>query len=224
MLAAHIDFFPTIAEIAGAKIPDAVKPQVEGRSLVSLLEHPAGTLPDRVQFTHLGRWPKMADPNLSKFAMCSVRNTRWQLISANGGAYYLRFIPRNEMDIAIAGVGASVVLDTARQNFVSARIALASVGPTPIFARDAGALLAGKPVSEDSIQLAADAAQAHDADGVSIRFCPVDSQNQVFLAGIGEARVETATYKYVFENHQFFYKSHSIPVQFHQLENYHKFL
>jgi carbon-monoxide dehydrogenase medium subunit len=80
--------------------------------------------------------------------------------AANSGARYLRFIPRNEMDIAIAGVGASVVLDAAKQAFVSARIALASVGPTPIFAREAGALLAGKPLNEDSIQLAADAAQA----------------------------------------------------------------
>jgi carbon-monoxide dehydrogenase medium subunit len=79
---------------------------------------------------------------------------------ANSGAKYLRFIPRNEMDIAVAGVGASVVLDAARQSFVSARIALASVGPTPIFAAEAGALLAGKPVGEDAIQLAADDAQA----------------------------------------------------------------
>lgn len=79
---------------------------------------------------------------------------------ANSGAHYLRFIPRNEMDIAIAGAGVSVVLDAAKQNFVSARIALASVGPTPIFAREAGALLAGKPINEDSIQLAADSAQA----------------------------------------------------------------
>lgn len=80
--------------------------------------------------------------------------------TANSGAHYLRFIPRNEMDIAIAGAGVSVVLDAAKQNFVSARIALASVGPTPIFAREAGALLAGKPVNEDNIQLAADSAQA----------------------------------------------------------------
>ncbi len=80
--------------------------------------------------------------------------------AANSGAFYLRFIPRNEMDIAIAGTGVSVVLDAGKKNFVSARISLASVGPTPIFAREAGALLAGKPVGEDSIQLAADAAQA----------------------------------------------------------------
>ncbi len=86
VLAAHIDFFPTIAEITGAKLSDEVKKQIEGRSLVPLLEKPAGTLPDRIQVTHLGRWPKHSDPNLAKFSMCSVRNTRWQLISPNGGA------------------------------------------------------------------------------------------------------------------------------------------
>ena len=35
MLAAHIDFFPTLAAIAGAKVPAAVaQSQIEGRSLV----------------------------------------------------------------------------------------------------------------------------------------------------------------------------------------------
>ncbi len=86
VLAAHLDFFPTLAEIVGAKLPIEVQRQVEGRSLVSLLENPGGSLPDRVQFTHLGRWPKGTDPNQWKFRMCSVRNTRWQLISPDGGA------------------------------------------------------------------------------------------------------------------------------------------
>ncbi|MFA6544745.1 MAG: arylsulfatase [Limisphaerales bacterium] len=86
VLSAHIDFFPTIAEIAGAKLSDDVKQQVEGRSLVPLLEHPEGTLPGRILFTHLGRWPKFSDPNLAKFAVCSVRNTRWHLVSPDGGA------------------------------------------------------------------------------------------------------------------------------------------
>ena len=74
------------------------------------------------------------------------------------GAAYLRFIPRNEMDIAVAGVGASVLLDSSGQNFVSARIALASVAPTPVFSKAAGDSLAGKPVSEDSINEAAEKA------------------------------------------------------------------
>ena len=76
------------------------------------------------------------------------------------GAHYLRFIPRNEMDIAVAGSGASVVLDEAGERFVSARIALASVAPTPLFVEEAGAALAGREVSEETIQDAAEAAMA----------------------------------------------------------------
>ena len=79
---------------------------------------------------------------------------------AHSGANYLRFIPRNEMDIAVAGVGTSVVLDASGQNFVSARIALASVAPTPVFAKEAGDSLAGKAVSEEAIQQASELAQA----------------------------------------------------------------
>ncbi len=74
---------------------------------------------------------------------------------ANSGANYLRFIPRNEMDIAVAGVGSAVELDESGENFVSARIALASVAPTPVFCEEAGDSLAGKPVSDAAIEEAA---------------------------------------------------------------------
>ena len=79
---------------------------------------------------------------------------------AHSGANYQRFIPRNEMDIAVAGVGSSVVLDPAGQNFVSARISLASVAPTPVFSRAAGESLAGQPVSDESIRQASELAMA----------------------------------------------------------------
>ena len=49
--------------------------------------------------------------------------------AANSGTAYLRFIPRNEMDIAVAGVSSTVQLDASGQTIQSARIALASVGP-----------------------------------------------------------------------------------------------
>jgi len=81
--------------------------------------------------------------------------------AANTGAAYTRFIPRNEMDIAVAGVAAFVQLDASGKNFESARIALASVGPTPILASAAGDSLAGKPVNDETI--AAAAALAKDA-------------------------------------------------------------
>ena len=75
------------------------------------------------------------------------------------GAHYLRFIPRNEMDIAIAGVGASVVLDESRTRIESARIALAAVAPTPVVAQEAQSLLAGKETAEAAIEEAAEAAK-----------------------------------------------------------------
>lgn len=76
------------------------------------------------------------------------------------GAHYLRFIPRNEMDIAVVGVGAHVELANRRKDFKSARIALAAVGPVPIFAREASALLEGREVSDEAVAEAAQAAQA----------------------------------------------------------------
>ncbi len=79
---------------------------------------------------------------------------------ANSGANYLRFIPRNEMDIAVAGVGSSVVLDDSGQNFVSGRVALASVAPTPVFSKAAGDSLAGKPVNDETIRAASELAMA----------------------------------------------------------------
>ena len=64
----------------------------------------------------------------------------------------MRFIPRNEMDIAVAGAGVSVELENG--TFKSARIALASVAPTPLFVKEAGEALAGKPVNDESIGMA----------------------------------------------------------------------
>jgi carbon-monoxide dehydrogenase medium subunit len=77
---------------------------------------------------------------------------------AHSGAAYLRFIPRNEMDLAVVGVGASVALEDGV--FRAARIALASVAPTPLFVPAAGESLIGKPVGEAAIQAASEIAQA----------------------------------------------------------------
>ncbi len=79
----------------------------------------------------------------------------------NFGAAYVRFIPRNEMDIAVTGAAASVTLNDAGDTFVSARVALAAVAPVPLLVSAAGDALAGQPVNDDSINAAA--AIARDA-------------------------------------------------------------
>jgi carbon-monoxide dehydrogenase medium subunit len=79
---------------------------------------------------------------------------------ARFGAAYLRFIPRNEMDIAVVGVGASVVLDESRTACVSARISLGAVAPRPLYVAEAGQALAGRPISADAIAEAAHIAQS----------------------------------------------------------------
>jgi carbon-monoxide dehydrogenase medium subunit len=76
----------------------------------------------------------------------------------NSGSRYLRFIPRNEMDIAVAGAGVEVILENG--NFRSARIALAAVAPTPLYVAEAGEALAGSAVDELSIAKAAEIASA----------------------------------------------------------------
>lgn len=78
------------------------------------------------------------------------------------GAAYMRFIPRNEMDIAVTGAGVSVQLDAAGQTIQAARVALGAVAPTPLFVREAGDALAGMPLdaSETAIEEAVRLAQA----------------------------------------------------------------
>ena len=77
----------------------------------------------------------------------------------NSGAHYLRFIPRNEMDIAVVGAGASVVLDDDKTHFVSVRIALGAVAPTPLLASAAGDFLSGKAITRENVKEAARMAQ-----------------------------------------------------------------
>ena len=73
------------------------------------------------------------------------------------GANYIRFIPRNEMDIAVVGAGVSV--NIAGGKFTAAKVSLASVAPTPISVPDAISALVGESVGDGPIQKAANAAK-----------------------------------------------------------------
>ncbi|MDQ2095905.1 FAD binding domain-containing protein [Rhodalgimonas zhirmunskyi] len=62
--------------------------------------------------------------------------------AARQGSAYLRFTPRTEMDIAVAGVGIALSLDGAGK-IETARIALGAVGPKVIVADEAAQTLIG---------------------------------------------------------------------------------
>jgi len=68
----------------------------------------------------------------------------------HSGSRYLRFIPRNEMDIAVVGVGAWLRLDASGKNIDEARLGIAAVAPTPLAATEAATWLAGKPATLES--------------------------------------------------------------------------
>ena len=76
------------------------------------------------------------------------------------GSNYRRFIPRNEMDIAVVGVAAAVTLDEDRQTISAARIALGAIAPTPLFAAEASQVLIGRRADSEAIGEAARAARS----------------------------------------------------------------
>lgn len=84
-IAAHVDVFPTLAALAGATLPEK---QVEGRNLLPLVESDAAAKdwPDRLLFTHQGRWPKGDDPDKWQWKNFAVRNQRFRLV--DGTALY----------------------------------------------------------------------------------------------------------------------------------------
>jgi arylsulfatase len=79
-LTAHIDFFPTFAELAGAKIPDGLK--LDGRGLAPLLRDHKAAWQERYLFTHIGRWEKGRAAE-SKYAGCRVRSSRFSMVNSD---------------------------------------------------------------------------------------------------------------------------------------------
>ena len=90
-LSAHLDLFPTLAEITGATLTAEVKQQVEGRSLLPLLKNPKAEWADRTLVHHVGRWAtgKAAE---SKYTKCAIQNSRFTLVN-NKELYDLKADP-----------------------------------------------------------------------------------------------------------------------------------
>jgi len=82
-LTAHIDFYRTLCELAGAEVPGGkLKPR--GRSLVPLLENPEADWPARKLFIHRGRWGwgrnSLPTREASRYYQAAVRTERWRLV------------------------------------------------------------------------------------------------------------------------------------------------
>ena len=78
--------------------------------------------------------------------------------AAASGARFIRFIPRNEMDIAVANAATQLRFDGG--NVAWARVAVGAVAPTPLLVAEAAEALVGKPLSDESIEAAAAASRA----------------------------------------------------------------
>lgn len=76
-IAAHIDILPTLADLAGAAIPEE---QVEGRSLLPLIEQEESPWEDRYFFTQKARWKTGSEPNDFQWQNYAVRNQKYRLV------------------------------------------------------------------------------------------------------------------------------------------------
>lgn len=82
----HVDYYPTLAAIAAAKMPDSI----DGRNILPLLTNPNAQWTERNTFFHQGRWAKKGapgrwglgntNPDDAKYLRFAVRNERWRLV------------------------------------------------------------------------------------------------------------------------------------------------
>ena len=80
-LTAHFDLYPTLTELAGATLPKSMQ-QLDGRTLLPLLNSPDALWDDRKLFIHTGRW-NAGEMNAAKYGKYAVRTQRWRFVNNN---------------------------------------------------------------------------------------------------------------------------------------------
>jgi carbon-monoxide dehydrogenase medium subunit len=80
-------------------------------------------------------------------------------IAPNSGAAYLKFLPRTADDCATVSAAAVLTLDKTKKSIADVRIALGSVGVTPVRATAAEAVLRGQPLKAEAFAEAGEKAK-----------------------------------------------------------------
>lgn len=96
-LAAHLDLFPTLADLTGGKVPAEFANQVEGRSLLPLLKDPKSAWPDRTIVHHVGRWERGQVAG-AKHRSMAIQNSRFTLVN-NKELYDLQTDPGEKTNV-----------------------------------------------------------------------------------------------------------------------------
>ena len=80
-LTAHLDLLPTLCQVAGVKIPEKIQSELEGFSLVPLLEvdKKISWHDDRMLYQHVARWPSGLAAE-HKYAMAGARQGDYLLL------------------------------------------------------------------------------------------------------------------------------------------------
>ena len=122
---------------------DSVPALVANRAML-VIAHPDGERRIATECLALGPGRNVLSPG--EF-VCAVEVPR---PSARQSDAYLRFIPRTEMDIAVAGAAVSLHLDDSGR-CLAARVALGAVAPTVLTEPDPDAALIGTLLEDDAV-------------------------------------------------------------------------
>jgi len=96
-LVAHIDLYKTFTELAGADLPDAMQ-DLDGRSLVPLLENSDADWADRELFFHCGRW-NAGERDKHQYLKVGMRTQRWRFVN-NKQLYDIQKDPGETKDVS----------------------------------------------------------------------------------------------------------------------------
>ena len=98
-LTAHIDLYQTFCALAEVELPEEMQ-ELDGRSLLPLLENPKAVWEDRQLFMHVGRWRSKEDTKI-KYNKCAVRTEQWRFVN-NTELYDIRTDPSESQNVAQA--------------------------------------------------------------------------------------------------------------------------